>query len=154
MWNLRSSISILARVEVLISGGQIWRESSLLIDNRIPVAWLSLPNQSVFNRSIEATVFIGEYYQFNALGTRIESINLIRFFKHQSCLDDYFLSSRVVKVFCFEYLINHQTWKKLFLIELGNSARHVWLKCRKAGGGGGGGGVELPTILLYAENAS
>ena len=57
-------------------------------------------------------------------------------------------------MFCFEYLINHQTWKKLFLIELGNSARHVWLKCRKAGGGGGGGGVELPTILLYAENAS
>ena len=78
---------------------------------------MSLPNQSVFNRSSEATVFIAEYYQFNALGTRIESINLKRFFKHQSCLDDYFLSSIAVKVFCFEYLINHQSCKKYSLIE-------------------------------------
>ena len=62
-----------------MSEGLIWRESSLLIDNRIPVALVSLPNQSVFNRGSEATVFIAEYYQFNALGTRIESINLIGF---------------------------------------------------------------------------
>ena len=101
MGNLRSGISILARVELLSSRGQIGRESNLLIDNRIPVAWLSLLNQSVFNRSSEATVFIGEYYQFNALGTRIESINLIRFFNHQSCLDDYFLSFKAVKSVLF-----------------------------------------------------
>ena len=129
-----------------ISGGQNWREPSLLIDNRIPVAWSRYPIK-VYST---AAVFIAEYYQFNAVGTRIDSINLIRFFKHQSCLVDYFLSSKAIKSFqCFEYLINDQTWKKLFLIEVWNSARHVWLQAGKAGGG-----VDLPSILLYAENAS
>ena len=129
-----------------ISGGQNWREPSLLIDNRIPVAWSRYPIK-VYST---AAVSIAEYYQFNAVGTRIDSINLIRFFKHQSCLVDYFLSSKAIKSFqCFEYLINDQTWKKLFLIEVWNSARHVWLQWRKAGGG-----VDLPSILLYAENAS